>query len=210
MFEKEVNTILEKEKNTIELINKLNEIYKPYDYSGSKKNDIFYIDVRIESIHSVQQKTIEQLKNLLIFNDLKFTYNYRETKENILNLIKKVDIDYFYYSVVYYFPYNNTKDYEITNMIYKENRVNTSKLKLILNCIWLLSHDEIMSDETAHKIYKLSKDGKTFIFDGCKVTRYKNQNLKIEFSNKDTFNKFQERFNKALKRAEGESKKNNC
>lgn len=210
MFEKEVNTILEKEKNTIELINKLNEIYKPYDYNGAKKNDIFYIDVRFESIHSVQQKTIEQLKNLLIFNDLKFAYNCRETKENILNLIKKVDIDYFYYSVVYYFPYNNTKDYEIANMIYKENRVNTSKLKLILNCIWLLSHDEIMSDETAHKIYKLSKDGKIFIFDGCKVTRYKNQNLKIEFSNKDTFNKFQERFNKALKRAEEESKKNNC
>ena len=42
MFEKEVNTILEKEKNTIELINKLNEIYKPYDYNGAKKNDIFY------------------------------------------------------------------------------------------------------------------------------------------------------------------------
>lgn len=210
MFEKEVNTILEKEKNTIELINKLNEIYKPYDYNGAKKNDIFYIDIRIESIHSIQQKTIEQLKNLLIFNDLKFTYNYRETKENILNLIKKVDIDYFYYSVVYYFPYNNTKDYEIANMIYKENRVNTSKLKLILNCIWLLSHDEIMSDEISNKIYQMTKDGKTFIFDGCKVTRYKNQNLKIEFSNKEKFEQFKNRFNRALEKAKEEVKKNNC
>ena len=58
--------------------------------------------------------------------------------------------------------------------------------------------------ELSQKVYKLAEDGKTFVFLGCKVTNYKNGNLKINFSDVKLFEEFKSRFNKALEEAKRE------
>lgn len=91
-------------------------------------------------------------------------------------------------------------------MEYSENRIYPRNLERILNCIWLLDHEEPINQETSNKIYKLAENGETFVFQGCKVTRYKNGNLKIKFSDDTLFKKFEDNFNKALKKANEEVK----
>lgn len=205
MFKEQVNTILNKQKNSIELLTKLHEVYNDYDLGGTKRDDIFYLDIRIERLCNIESRTRQELQNILTHNDINLI-NYIDAQkapiEEITNTIKNITIKDFYFSVVKYFPYNSNKDYTLGNMTYTENRTSWQKLCLILNCIWLLSHDDIISDDVRRAIYKMSNKGETFIFNGCKVTHFKNNNLKIQFSDKELFRNFEKHFREALELAE--------
>lgn len=205
MFENEVTTILNQQKNSIELLEKLHEIYKPYEYSGSKRNEIFYLDIRLENPDNVEHRTYEALNDIYRQNQLTpiNSIGEKRTIEKLAEEIKNITIKDFFFSVCRYFPYgNNSKDYTFNNMTYAETRTHYKKVILILNCIWLLEHTEPVNHEIKQKLYRLSENGETFIFSGCKVTHYKNGNLKIQFSNKKLFTKFQAEFQEALKIAE--------
>ena len=55
MFDKEIEIILHQHKTSLELLEKLHEIYNPYTYSGGKRNEIFYLDIRIEDPRNVEE-----------------------------------------------------------------------------------------------------------------------------------------------------------
>jgi len=205
MLEVEIQNILDRKAETEKLLKQLHDIYEPYQRwtSDSKRDSIFYVDIRIDCIEKAEHLAKEYLRKLLQNRELDSRLRGQkcETVEQLAELIKGTTIDDFYFSAVQYLSYNR-KEFEIGNMEYKESRVHYRKLELILNCLWLLSHDQPIDRELSQKIYKLAEDGKTFVFLGCKVTNYKNGNLKIKFSDSELFNNFSERFNKALKEAE--------
>lgn len=212
MFENEIEIILNQHKNSKDLLEKLHEIYKPFDICGGKRNEIFYLDIRIERTENVETRTRQALNDIYTHNEISPRINAKtgvRTIEELAESIKNLSIKDFYFSMVEYFPYNNNKEYTLENMLYTETRVHYRKLQLILNCIWLLEHDQPIDREIKSKIYKLSEKGETFVFSGCKVTNYKNGNLKIQFSNKEIFKQFQKHFNEALKLAEQKYKERN-
>jgi len=210
MFENEVEQIFLKRKNSLELIEKLESIYKPFEYGGEKYNDFFGIDYRVCGTYTIETKAMEAMKNILQYRELRNKTSNKTTLEELAEVIKATTIDDFYLSMVYYFPYNKDKEYEfftaktgdkITKMQYTETKIYWRKLQLILNCIWLLNHEEPTTHEVNNKLYKMAENGETFIFAGCKVTNYKNGNLKIQFSDAKIFEEFKTRFNKALEQA---------
>lgn len=213
MFDKEIEIILHQHKTSLELLEKLHEIYNPYTYSGGKRNEIFYLDIRIEDPRNVETRTRQALNDIFTHNEISPRRNTIKgevrTIEELAESVRNLSIKDFYFSAVEYFPCNNNKGYTLDNMLYTETRVHWRKLQLILNCIWLLDHDQPIDREIKNKIYKLSENGETFIFSGCKVTNYKNGNLKIQFSNKELFTRFQNNFNEALKVAEEKHKERN-
>lgn len=210
MFEVEIQNILNRKTETEKLLKQLHEIYEPYNRwtSDSKRDSIFYVDIRIDHIEKADQLAKEYLRKLLQNRELDSRLRGQkcETVEQLAELIKGTTIDDFYFSAVQYLSYNR-KEFEIGNMEYKESRVHYRKLELILNCLWLLSHDQPIDRELSQKIYKLAEDGKTFVFLGCKVTLYKNSNLKIKFSDSELYKNFEDNFNKAYKIAEEKIKK---
>ena len=201
MFENEVEQIFLKRKNSLELIEKLESVYKPFEYGGEKYNDFFGIDYRVCGTYTIETKAMEAMKNILQYRELRNKTGNKTTLEELAEVIKATTIDDFYLSMVYYFPYNKNKEWELSKMQYTEKRIYWRKLQLILNCIWLLTHEEPTTQEVNNKLYKMSENGETFIFAGCKVTNYKNGNLKIQFSDAKIFEEFKTRFNKALEQA---------
>ena len=210
MFESEVQNILFKRQNTLKLIDELNKIYAPYEYGKELYNQAYNIGFRIDGHCTVTNKAREDIRNILEYLDIPVKAGYNADIETLAKEVTATTIDDFYFSVVRYFPNNKYKDYEfftvkegneLTKMQYTETGVHERKLILILNCLWLLDNDAPMDYETRNKIYKLATDGKTFVFKGCKVTRYKNGNLKIMFSSDKLFKEFETRFKKALEQA---------
>ena len=210
MFEKEVESILLKQKNSLELIEQIESIYKPYEYGQPKYNDAFSIDFKICSPYQVKVRAKEEMKNILQYREIRIKADNNATIEELAEIVKNTTIDDFYFNMVEYFPYNNNKEWELSKMQYTEKRVHWRKLQLILNCIWLLNHEEPTTREINNKIDKMSENGETFIFCGCKVTNYKNGNLKIQFSDAKIFEEFHTRFDaaydKAVKEYEREKK----
>lgn len=206
MFESEVQNMLAKYKNTLELIEKLSAIYKPYE--ENKKNDVFSIDFyKLKRPYALELEVKEKLENILRFKELPIKADVQNISiAELADIITQTTIEDFYNATVRYFPHNNYLHYELKNMEYSENRIYPRNLERILNCIWLLDHEEPINQETSNKIYKLAENGETFVFQGCKVTRYKNGNLKIKFSDDTLFKKFEDNFNKALKKANEEVK----
>lgn len=217
MFEDKVQNILDRKAETEKLLKQLRDIYEPYERwtSDSKRDSIFYVDIRIDHIERAEQMAKEYLRKILENKELVNRMRGKECKtvEQLAELITSTTIDDFYAAAVQYIPYNKYKDYEffsaktgneVTKMQYTETKVHYRKLELILNCLWLLSHDQPIEQELNQKIYKLAEDGKTFVFLGCKVTNYKNGNLKINFSDVKLFEEFKSRFNKALEEAKRE------
>ncbi len=72
MFDNEIETILGQYKESTKLVNKLKSIYAPYEYSGPKRNQIFYLDIRIDSIESVKNHAFNSLNNLLKYRELRY------------------------------------------------------------------------------------------------------------------------------------------
>ena len=201
MFESEVQNILNKRQNTLELIEKLNAIYAPYEYGKEKYNQAYGISYRIDGACTITNRAKEDIRNLLQYLDIAVKADYNADIEELAKVVTATAIDDFYFSMVQYFPNNKYKDFEIGNLQYTETGVHERKLILILNCLWLLENDAPMDYETRNKIYKLAENGKTFVFKGCKVTRYKNGNLKIMFSSDKLFKEFETRFKIALEQA---------
>lgn len=203
MFENEVQGILNRQAETENLLKELHNIYEPYHW-GSKRDSIFYVDIRIDHPEKPEHIAKEYLRQILQNRELgeRLRGQKCDTVNELAELIQGTSINDFYISMTKYLSHcYNPKEYEIGNMEYRESRVHDRKLELILNCIWLLDHSEPIDREMSRKIYKLAENGETFIFLGCKVTRYKNGNLKIKFTNAKLFSSFEDRFNKALKKA---------
>ena len=200
MFENEVKRIMNCYYNSIDLINGLNAIYAPYEYKGRLYGQIFDIGFRLVSEHSILNKAKEALKYTLSYNELRARIANDVSIEELADYVKNTNINDFYYALVEYIPSRNKNvySYSLGNNEYKENRVHTSKLLLILNCLWLLDNDDVIDTETRNRIYKLSENGETFVFMDCKVTRHKNANLKIVFSNDTLFKRFKMKFDTAL------------
>lgn len=217
MFEDKVQNILDRKAETEKLLKQLRDIYEPYERwtSDSKRDSIFYVDIRIDHIEKAEYMAKDYLRKIL--ENLELSNRLRgqkcETVEQLAELVKGTTIDDFYAAAVQYIPHNKYKDYEFftaktgseyTKMQYTESRVHYRKLELILNCLWLLNNEQPIDRELSQKIYKLAEDGKTFVFLGCKVTNYKNGNLKINFSDVKLFEEFKSRFNNALEEAKRE------
>jgi hypothetical protein len=200
MFESEVKSIMIKYKNTLDLIEKLQTIYKPYE--DEKKEDILSIDFyKLKRPYALELEVKEKLENILRFKELPIKADTQHICiEELAKIVTDTTIDDFYNATVRYFPHNSYVHYELKNMEYSENRIYPRNLERILNCIWLLDHKEPINEEKSSKIYKLAENGETFVFQGCKVTRYKNGNLKIKFSDDTLFKKFEDNFNKALQK----------
>lgn len=77
---------------------------------------------------------------------------------------------------------------------------------LILNCIYLLDNPEPITKEQEYKILNALDKNTTFIFNGCKVTLFKNDRLIIKFSSSELFERFQDKVNQAIKRLEKDLK----
>lgn len=222
MFEKEITEIKERYTNSIELLNAAKEIEKKYSYWQEKENKKLILSSNIlyikETAESLKIKALENLYNIIQYNELKnfpcfYGYSTKEkTIEEAAEIVKNITIEDFYFSMCYYIPYyNNNKDYNtdrykfvIDNkkMLVTANNSYHDYCILCLNCIHLLNNPEPITTELKNKIYQKTKNGETFIFEGCKVTQYKNGKLNIEFSDKEVFNKFLNHFNKGLKKAE--------
>ena len=202
MFENEANRIINCYYNSIELIRALNTMYAPYEYHGRKYGQIFDIGFRLVHEDSILNRAKEALKHILQYQELRYRGDNQESLEEMADIIKATTIDDFYYALVEYIPNNSSKDYEIDEVkIYKENRVYSNRLLLILNCLWLLDNDEPIDSETRNRIYKISENGETFVFMNCKVTRHKNGNLKIVFSDNELYKRFRFKFDEALNKA---------
>lgn len=99
MFEKEINDIMSKYKESLKLVNKLQEIYNPYEYGAKKRDDIFYLDIRIESPEKVKNRAFNLLDNIMTSREL--NYNLKEKKtlqepEELARIIKRVGVQDFF------------------------------------------------------------------------------------------------------------------
>lgn len=200
MFENEVQAILGKYKESTKLVNKLNEIYSPYDYSGNKRDDIFYLDIRIESAESVKNRAFNQMNNIIKEHELKYPDGIKQeykTPQELANVIKKFNIQDFFNSLTYYVAFNNRYDYEFSKNRYIEARSYNSRNCLILECILLLVTGETINREMRYNISKV--DAGTFLFCGCKVQVFKNGKIIIDFSSLNLFERFKKQYEKGVK-----------
>lgn len=199
MFEQEIEHIMNLHKESIKLLKKLHSVYNDYDFGGTKRDEIYYLNIKIESVENVENRTREYLNDILKNRNFQTPSLYadKRTIEQIIQDTKKVTIDDFYYNLVRYIPRGHIK-YDLSNMIYTEDKVNYSSLGLILDCIYLLGEKEPMPRDLYNNATKRAKSGEPFLFKGCKITHYKNGNLKIQFSNAKLFSDFEDNFNKAL------------
>ena len=224
MFEKEIEEIKNKYENSLEITKKLTELYKNYEYNGSKRKNIFYLDIRIsETPETVKKHALRNLDNLIQCNRLesvvkRFNSRNNETSlEEAYKIIENINIDTFYNALTYYQPYiiRNGREAETIKtdnkkMFFQSHNNSEGDLLLTLNCIWLLNNNEVMTSETESKIIKLIRNNNnTFIFCGCKVTYFKNKKIQILFSDKELFNQFTNHIENGLKNAQNEYNKRN-
>lgn len=223
MFSKEVKTIKEQYNNSITLIDKLNEVYKPYEYGGAKRNNVFYLDVRIQETHeSIKIHAFSHINNIIKNNRLNAVkgdfghYSDNRTLDDAFNTLKNINIQTFFDSLCYYQPYY-TGNREVEKFVFDNNKMFLFAHRfwaqdciLLLNCLWLITgHNEIMDWELRNKINKKIENGETFIFCTCKVQLYKNGKLNVFFSDPELYKKFVNLFNKGLKNAQIEYNKRN-
>ena len=66
MFEKEIAEIKTKYNNSIEITNKLKELYKNYEYGGSERTNIFYLDIHInETAESIKKHAFDAINQII-------------------------------------------------------------------------------------------------------------------------------------------------
>ena len=212
MFEDEVKDILEKYENSQNYKRELEELQKKYESVNTYSLYIRYDDT--------YNRAVESLNHLLSNIDVQYLVNpvqYKAqypTLEEIAEKVKRVSRDDLFYNIAYYQPYHLNKTYygkpiELGNNEYKEENVYYNKLYLITSALWLLNHDSLYDENVKQAIYKKHESGEPFIFNTCKITHFKNRNLKIQFSDVELFKKFSDNFNKALKQAEKAYNKRN-
>lgn len=205
MFENEIKTVLSQYKESTALVNKLNKIYADYDYSGTKRNDIFYLDIRIEKAESVKNRAFDYLNNIITTRELRY-YHIEGRKdftepEELAKFISKTNTQDFFNSITYHIGYNGNraKNYEFTSNKYIEKNSCMSRNIRILEALQVLKTGEPINRETRNSIYKM--EANTFIFHGCKVQTFKNGKLIIEFSSPEFFNDFKKRFDIGVKKS---------
>lgn len=203
MFELEVKKIIEKYENSKKFVEEAELLNNKY--SNIDNYCYLRMDGRYEIESRAKQSIDAILQHLSIHTTIK-KYTYKNscsaTLEELANRVLNININDLYYNITYYLAYNSNRfEYSFNNLEYKETDIYYNKLLLILNCIWLYNHNELLTPEVEHKIYCKSNNGETFIFNGCKVTLYKNKNLKINFTDEKMFEDFKTRFNEAFKLA---------
>ena len=192
MFEKETSDIISKYKESLKLVKKLSAIYGPYAYGGEKRNDIFYLDVRVESPETIKHRAFNLLDNIMKSRNLKYNVKQKtelQEPEELAKLITKVTLQDFFNSIT---EYINNKDYQFLNNKYVECKSHISRHVRILEALQVLKTGEPIDNDTKNKIYKI--DAGIFIFHGCKVQTFKNGKIIIEFSDLDFFKDFQKHF----------------
>lgn len=197
MFEKEINDIMSKYKESLKLVNKLREIYNPYEYGTKKRGDIFYLDVRIESPENVKNRAFNLLNNIMTSREL--NYNLKEKKtlqepEELANLIKCVGVQDFFESITRYNAWGEQrgKEWEFIKNKYIEVRSSSYRNIRILEALQVLKTGEPLDRMTKNKIENI--DAGTFIFHGCKVQLFKNGKMIIEFSDADFLKEFKKQY----------------
>lgn len=201
MFEKEINDIMSKYKESLKLVNKLQEIYKPYEYGTQKRDDIFYLDIRIESPENVKNRAFNLLNNIMTSRELR--YNLKEKKtlqepEELARIIKRVGVQDFFESITRCNAWGEQrgKEWEFIKNKYIELRSSSYRNIRILEALQVLKTGEPLDRTTKNKIDNI--DAGTFIFHGCKVQLFKNGKMIIEFSDADFLKEFKKQYEKGV------------
>lgn len=197
MFEKEINDIMSKYKESLKLVNKLQEIYKPYEYGTEKRDKVFYLDIRIESPENVKNRAFNLLNSIMSSREL--NYNLKEKKtlqepEELARLIKRVGVQDFFESITRYNAWGEQrgKEWEFTKNKYIEVRSSSYRNTRILEALQVLKTGEPLDRATKNKIDNI--DAGTFIFHGCKVQLFKNGKMIIEFSDAEFLKEFKKQY----------------
>lgn len=207
MFEKEINDIMNRYKETLSLVDKLQEIYKPYELGGDKRDNILYVDIRVPQNWAVDDKAICALYELARRYDLNYLISKEEQKtpERYAESLKKLNIQDYFNALTKHTAWDNTPKYEFINNKFCYVKGYVGHTLKILDAIAYLVNNEFMSNELNQKVYKAISQ--TFIFLGCKVKAYNNGNLQIEFSNTDLLNKFKSMYLLGVENAKENYKK---
>lgn len=207
MFENKINNIMNRYKETLSLIDKLQEVYKPYDLNGGKRGDILYVDIRVPQNWAVDDKAICALYELARQYEVSYFINKNDLKtpEQYAEILKKLNIQDYFNAITRHTAWNDEPKYKFigNKFCYVNGHMGTTMR--ILDAITYLVNKEFMSYELNQKVYKTI--GQTFIFLGCKVKAYKNGNLQIEFSNTDLLHKFKSMYLLGVENAKENYKK---
>lgn len=216
MFENETTRILNAYSESKRLLKKLHVLIEPYEYGKEKHEQIFYgVVPNVLDLDSLENRAHNALTNVLKNNNLEPYYlplGVRKVDDLSIKehakLINSITPDMFYYNAFYCdmrnkICYDTDKPgYSIGKNTYEEPRSYKSRMFLILNCIYLLDNSEPITREQEYKILNALDKNTTFIFNGCKVTLFKNDRLIIKFSSSELFERFQDKVSQAIKRLE--------
>lgn len=201
MFEKEINNIMSKYKESLKLVNKLQEIYKPYKYGTQKWDSIFYLDIRIESPEDVKNRAFNLLNEIMTSRELR--YNLKEKKtlqepEELARIIKRVGVQDFFESITRDNAWGEQrgKEWEFIKNRYTESRSSSYRNIRILEALQVLKTGEPLDRATKNKIDNV--DAGTFIFHGCKIRLFKNGKMIIEFSDAEFLKEFKKQYEKGV------------
>lgn len=197
MFEKEIDDIMSRYKESLKLVKKLHEIYRPYEYGTEKRDKVFYLDIRIESPENVKNRAFNLLNSIMSSREL--NYNLKEKKtlqepEELARLIKRVGVQDFFESITRYNAWGEQrgKEWEFTKNKYIEVRSSSYRNIRILEALQVLKTGEPLDRATKNKIDNI--DAGTFIFHGCKVQLFKNGKMIIEFSDAEFLKEFKKQY----------------
>lgn len=207
MFENKINNIMNRYKETLSLIDKLQEVYKPYDLNGDKRDDILYVDIRVPQNWAVDDKAICALYELAREYEVSYFINKNalKTPEQYAEILKKLNIQDYFNAITRHTAWNDEPKYKFIGNKFCYTKGCTSYTFKVLDALAYLVNGDFMSNELSTKLYKAI--GQTFIFLGCKVKAYKNGNLQIEFSNTDLLHKFKSMYLLGVENAKENYKK---
>lgn len=207
MFENEINNIMNRYKETLSLIDKLQEVYKPYDLNGDKRDDILYVDIRVPQNWAVDDKAICALYELARKYEVSYFINKNalKTPEQYAEILKKLNIQDYFNAITRHTAWNDEPKYKFIGNKFCYTKGCTSYTFKVLDALAYLVNGDFMSNKLSTKLYKAI--GQTFIFLGCKVKAYKNGNLQIEFSNTDLLHKFKSMYLLGVENAKENYKK---
>lgn len=194
-------------KETLSLIDKLQEVYKPYDLNGDKRDDILYVDIRVPPNWAVDDKAICALYELARKYEVSYFINKNalKTPEQYAEILKKLNIQDYFNAITRHTAWNDEPKYKFIGNKFCYTKGCTSYTFKVLDALAYLVNGDFMSNELSTKLYKAI--GQTFIFLGCKVKAYKNGNLQIEFSNTDLLHKFKSMYLLGVENAKENYKK---
>ena len=194
-------------KETLSLIDKLQEVYKPYDLNGDKRDDILYVDIRVPQNWAVDDKALCALYELARKYEVSYFINKNalKTPEQYAEILKKLNIQDYFNAITRYTAWNDEPKYKFIGNKFCYTKGCTSYTFKVLDALAYLVNGDFMSNELSTKLYKAI--GQTFIFLGCKVKAYKNGNLQIEFSNTDLLHKFKSMYLLGVENAKENYKK---